>query len=267
MKLPQIAYPIYDVQLLSQKDPIKIRPFTVREEKLMLMAVSAGDIGTTTESLKQIISNCVIGEFNVDQMAMIDLEMIFLALRARSIGERGTTHFQCKNKVVKKPKPVKVMSNGVMTLVDAPPPDPSAPPEMVDCGMVLDVPVDFLNIPVVNKDTQLQIKFTDDIGVRMKFPTFDLFRKLQGVPENDVELVVASNCLDVIYDKDSAYPASDCTEQELKEFLLALPGDKYEKIREFIKNAPQTRLETGIKCAKCGYDHKIVLEGIQDFFV
>jgi T4 bacteriophage base plate protein len=267
-KLPQINYPIYTVQLLSQKEPVQVRPFTVREEKLLLMAVSAADLVTTTDALKQIISNCVIGEgFDINNMAMIDMETIFLNLRARSIGEKGITYFKCQNLVPFKPKPTRTMSNGVMMLVEAPPPNPDAPPQMVECGMVLDVPVDFLNVPVLNKDTQLQIKFTEDVGVKMRFPTFDLFRKLNDVPEQDVEMVMVANCLDIIYDKDNAHNAQECTDDELKEFLLNLPGDKYEMLREFIKHVPQTHQESNIVCTKCKYDHKIVLEGLQDFFV
>jgi hypothetical protein len=221
----------------------------VREEKLMLMAVNAGDLASTTECLRQIISNCVVGDFDVDNMSMIDMETLFLHLRAHSIGEKGITHFKCKNLVPKKQT------------------DTNAAPVMVECGMVLDVPVDFLNVPVLNRETSLSIRFTDHIGVKMRFPTFNLFRTLQNIPETEVELAIAANCLDVIYDKDTAHRASDCTEQELRDFLLALPGDKYERIREFIQNTPQSHQETDIKCVKCGYEHKIVLEGIQDFFV
>jgi hypothetical protein len=241
-KLPQISYPTYDVQLLSQKDPIKVRPFTVREEKLMLMATSSNDLTTTVDTLKQIISNCVVGDLDVENLPMIDIELVFLNLRARSIGEVGMTYFKCKNQV-------------------------ESATGLSECGMVLDVEVKFLEVPVLNKDKDFKIMFTDDVGVKMKYPSFSLFKQLVGTIESEVETKIAANCLDLIFDKESVYKASDCTQDELMEFVLNLPGDKYEKVREFILNTPKTRLESDKKCAKCGFQHKLILEGIEDFFV
>jgi len=241
MKLPVIAHPLYDVQLLSQSDSIKIRPFTVREEKLMLMATEAKDLKTTIDALKQIINNCVVSpNFDVDNIAMIDMETIFLNLRARSIGEQGFAYYKCKN------------------MIEDPTPK--------ECGMVMDLPIDFLKVPIINTGRDKRIMFTDTIGVQMKYPTFGLIKHLIDVPENEVESTIAMNCIDLVFDENSVYKGADCTQDELAEFIDNLPADKYEQIKAFINNLPKTHLEIKRTCTKCGFKHEITLEGVEDFF-
>lgn len=248
MALPKLSYPTYEVKLLSQKDPIRIRPFTVREEKLMLMASEAGDLKTTVDTLKQIITNCAVTPLDVDNISMVDLETIFLNLRARSIGEKGKTYFKCQNTIVTMTGSVGLESKST-------------------CGMIIDVDVDFLHVPIVNADQELKIMFDDEIGVKMRYPSFSLFSKMVGVKDEDIEYMLAANCLDLIFDKENVHKADDATQEELLEFLLNLPGDKYEKIREFTQNTPKTRMEVDKTCVKCGFQHHLVLEGIEDFFV
>jgi len=245
MKLPQQTYPIYEVKLVGQKDPIKFRPFTVREEKLLLMAASAGEIDTIVNSLKQIINNCVIGDFDVDNMPMIDLEVIFCHLRARSVGEVSQQVYKCKNEL----------------------PDQSVIDTKKTCGMLIQVPINYLQIPIINLDTEKHIKLTDEIGVKMKFPTYSLIQRLTKLKEDDdLELIIAAGCLDLIYDKDAIYKASDCTEDELVLFLQGLMGDKYQKIKEFVDKIPQSKLVVEKDCPKCGFHHTFTLEGLEDFF-
>jgi len=244
MKLPQISYPTYEVKVLSRKKPVEIRPFTVREEKLMLMAHEAKDIESTIRSIKQIIQNCVLDpEYDVANMAMIDMEVLFLHLRAHSVGERDKTYFKCTNQVEG--------TNGMLQ----------------DCGMLLDVEIDFLHIPVINADLDKTIQLTDKIGVVMKYPSFTLIEKLAEIQPEDVEYSVAALCLEKIYDENSVYEAKDCTYEELIAFVDQLPGDKYEKIKKFIDNVPKTSLNTTKDCVKCGFHHVFKLEGLDDFFV
>jgi hypothetical protein len=243
MKLPQTTYPIYEVQLVSQKDPIKFRPFTVKEEKLLLMAIMAQDIETIVNSLKQIINNCVIDpNFNVDEMAMIDLEVIFCHLRARSIGEVSQQVFKCKNEV-------------------------EGPAGKKPCGMLIQVPIKYLEIPIINLDVEKHIKLSDTMGVKMRFPTYNLIRRIASMKErDDLELIIAAGCIDQIYDTENVYNAKDCTEDELILFLEGLLSDKYEKIKAFCDKLPQSKLTVEKDCTKCGYHHTFVLEGLEDFF-
>ena len=240
MKLPKLAYPIYEVKLLSSEEPVKFRPFTVREEQLMLMAVESPDLESTVNCLKQIINNCVLDDkFDVDNMAMVDLETMFLHLRARSIGEVGKATYKCLN----------------------------VAGESKECGMILQVPINFLQVPVINVDKPKKIMFDDKVGVVMRYPPVSLLRKLVNTQPELLEYMVAANCLDVIFDADAVYYAKDCTQQELMEFIMNLPGDKYEFVKQFINEAPKTTLVHETKCPKCDFEHKFTLEGIEDFFV
>jgi T4 bacteriophage base plate protein len=237
MKLPQISQPIYEVPLLSVKDPVKFRPFTVREEKIMMMAVEARDLETTVNALKQIINNCAVTELNPEDLAMVDMETFFLHLRARSVGEIGNQFYKCKNVVSGK-----------------------------ECGMLIDVPINFLQVPIINKDVPKNITLTDNLGVKMKYPSLSLAKKVANVPLPELEVTIAALCIDEVYDREQVIKASDCTQDELVEFVLKLPTDKYELIKDFCTAVPKNCLVVKKKCVKCDFDHTFTLEGIQDFF-
>jgi hypothetical protein len=251
MALPKLQYPVYEVQLLSQTTPTNFRPFTVREEKLLLMAAEAKDLESTIQAMKQIITNCVVSALDIDNLPMIDMETLFLHLRARSIGEQGKTYFTCKNEI----KEGGQIGDVVVPII------------YKECGMPLEVSVDFLQIPMINTDRDKHIKFDEKVGVKMKYPSFSLFKDLKDIPAKDMEMAIAASCLDIIYDEDSVHQASDCTGDELIQFLFDLPGDKYELVRQFMENTPKHQLVTKKVCPKCGWDHTLTLEGIVDFFV
>jgi len=242
MKLPEIDKPLYEVQLLSIPKPVKYRAFTTREEKIMRMANESGDAESIINALKQIINNCVVDDIDSENLAIVDMETLFLHMRAKSIGEIGSQYYKCTNEVEtetgKKP-----------------------------CNMVLEIPVNFLEIPIINKDVKKDILLSEDLGVKMKYPSLAMVRMLTKIDTEDAEIATAAACIELIYNKSEVFKASDCTQDELMEFIFRLPVDKYEIIKEFILNVPKTQLKTGTKCGRCGYDHKFTLEGLQDFFV
>jgi hypothetical protein len=242
MKLPEMQHPLYEVSLLSYPNPIKYRPFTVREEMIMRMAVEAKDLDSTISALKQVTTNCLVSDLDVDEMAIVDMETLFLHLRARSIGETGSQFFKCKNEVT--------------TTED----------KKKECGMLIEVPINYLSIPVINKGVERNIKFNDDLAVRMKFPSYNLAKVLAKTKPEEVEVTLVAYCIDLIYSHDEVFKAAECTPQELIEFVLKLPTDKYDKMKEFCFSAPKNQLIIQKKCARCDYDHTFTLEGIQDFF-
>ncbi len=242
MLLPEMQYPLYECKILSQDKPIQFRPFTVREEKIMRMGLEGGSIDSILGALKQIINNCVTEPLDTDNLAVVDMETLFLHLRARSMGEMGNQYFKCKNEIIVEDKGQK------------------------ECGMLIDIPINFLQVPIINTDRSREIRFGDEMGVRMKYPTLGLTKMLADVEEEDIETTIVANCIDVIYTKKEVFYAKDATPDELMEFVLKLPTDKYELLKEFSLNTPRTQLIVEQKCMKCGYDHKITLEGIQDFF-
>ena|ERR1017187_597195 len=245
MKLPSLDYPIFEVQLLSQKLPVGFRPFLVKEQKLMMMAAEAKDTKTTISTIKQIINNCLINEMNVDELPLVDLELLFINLRAKSIGEITNLYFKCENEVIA----------GIGD-------------QYIKCGMIIEVPINLLEIPVVNKNLEKKISFSDKVGVMMKYPTFELIDKLAETKDAaDVEFTVVINSIDYIFDEVSIYKAKDATLEELLAFVMELPPEKYELMKSFVENSPKAKLTIEKDCSKCGYHHKINLEGLEDFFI
>lgn len=247
MKLPEMQHPIYEVPLLSYPNPVKYRPFTVREEMIMRMAVEAKDLDSTVNALQQVVTNCLVTEVDVENMPIVDMETLFLHLRARSIGETGSQFFKCKNDVE------------VEQLDDK-------PPVIKACGMLIEVPIKFMEVPIINKVSERSIKFNDDLAVKMKFPSYSLAKLLTKVRPEEAEVVMVANCIELIYSHEEVFKASDCTQQELVDFVLKLHTDKYEKMKEFCFNAPRNQLIVKKKCGRCEYEHTFTLEGIQDFF-
>jgi hypothetical protein len=250
MQLPTIEYQTYTVPLLSRKEPVRIRPFLVKEQKLLLMAVEAKEIDATISAVKQVIKNCVLDPIDVDELPLADLEILFLNLRARSLGEVINLFFKCTNMVPD-------ASSQIITNVGYP---------LKQCGMVIEVPVNLLQIPVINKDAPLRIMITKDVGLKMKYPSISMIDKLVKAESSEVIFAVIASCIDQIFDATNVYKAKDATQEELIKFVEELPAEKYELLEQFIENVPKTRFETKKTCTKCGYDHDFILEGLSDFF-
>lgn len=238
MALPTLEYPTYEVKLTS-RGKTKFRPFLVKEQKLLMMAVEGKDMENTIKTIKQIVSACVLDKIDVDALPMVDLELLFINLRARSMGEVMEVYYKCQNPVDDKP-----------------------------CGMIMEIPVNLLNIKVQEeKGLTNKIALSDTIGVGMHYPSFDLLDLLIHAKDNiDAEFVVVAGCIDYIYDKDNMHLAKDANPEELQQFVMNLPTEKYELLKNFILKAPKVRETVKKQCSKCSYDHTFTLEGLNDFF-
>ena len=250
MKLPTISTPTYEVKILSREKPLKFRPFLVREQKLMMMAVEAKDPRENINIMKQITKNCVLEDIDVDSLSLVDFEILFLNFRARSMGEIINVYYKCKNEFIG--------SEDEITQI---------------CNMVMDVPINLLEVDVINSENEKRIMISDDVGIQMKLPTFEVIEKLMSTdPDdeeeiNDAEYKAAAMCIEYVFDKDSVYYAKDATLDEMMNFIYSLPPGKYEKIENYFKNLPTIRQESEAICSKCGFKHKFVLEGLNDFFI
>jgi len=254
MQLPILEHPTHTVSLLSIKEPVKIRPFLVKEQKLLLQAVEAKDIDTTIKAVKQVITNCVLDPISVEELPLVDLETLFLNLRARSLGEVLNLYFKCTNPVIDYNEPITMTSNTGPIRNSKP------------CGMIIEVPVNLLQVPIVNKDVSRKIMITDKVGLMMNFPSIDMIDKLIKAKSSDVMFSVIASCIETIFDAQNVYKAKDATFDEVVKFVEELPAEKFEALEAFIDNVPKSRFETKKKCTKCGYEHDFVLEGLSDFF-
>ena len=242
--LPKIDVPIYETSLISSGQKINFRPFLVKEQKLFLMASQSEDVKDMISSIKQVINNCVLSDIDVYSLSTFYLEYIFLQLRARSVNEIVNLKYNCNNKI--------------KTDND----------EEKECGNVVDFDLNLLEIEPTKFDSHTnKIELSENLGVVMKYPTFNMMDKL-NLESNDMDqiLEVIINCIDYIYDKDNLYYAKDSTKEELVEFIEGMQQTDLEKIQKFFDTLPKLKKELDFNCNKCGYHEKITVEGIQSFF-
>jgi len=240
MALPRIDTPIYDIDLpLSQKN-IRFRPFLVKEQKNLLMAIEADDKDTIEKNVKQILHNCTLTEgIDIESLPVVDVEFYFLQLRAKSVGEIVENKYICNNEV-----------NGTV------------------CGNSMDVKIDLMDIKV-EKDPNISdvIQLTNEISIKLKYPQFSTIEKITSKSNSvDVAFDIVSDSVEYIFDGKQYYYAYESTPQEIAEFIESLSTEQFNKIENFFSSLPRIKKTVEIKCSKCGFDHSIELEGLQNFF-
>lgn len=243
--LPKIDVPIYELKLISNGKKIKFRPFTVKEEKIFLMAMEAKDSKSVIDAIKQIITNCVLSEIDIENLPIFDIEQIFLQLRAKSVGEVVNLKYRCNNSVVNEETK-----------------------EEKSCNTIVSVDVNINEIlPKFEKKADNKIQITDNVGIVMKYPTIKLL-ELYGEEENADNVIESIiNCIDYIYDKDNVYYAKDNSKEDLLDFIDNLQTKDLDKFKEFFDSAPKLQKNIHFKCHKCGYEEEVLVEGIENFFV
>jgi DNA-directed RNA polymerase subunit M/transcription elongation factor TFIIS len=243
--LPKIDVPIYNVKLLSNGKNLRFRPFTVKEEKLFLMANENEDLDNVVDTIKQILNNCVLDDFQVDSLPLFDIEHLFLNIRARSISEVVNLKYKCNNNVLDEETK-----------------------EEKKCNNVVEIDLNILEVePEKQEGHTNKIEITEKMGVVMKYPSFETIKKFDVENEADSIIKITVNCIDYVYDSNSIYYAKDSTEEELIEFVESMQAKDLEKIKTFFDTMPKMKRDIDFKCNKCGHEEKIELEGIQNFFV
>jgi hypothetical protein len=242
--LPKIDVPLYDLILPLSKKKIQIRPFLVKEEKILLMATESEDESTILTAIKQIVNNCCLTEdVDIELLPISDLEFIFFNLRARSISEVVELRYKCNNKI-------------------------NVGEEERVCGNMVEFDVNILDIkPEIPENHTNKIEISPTMGVVMKYPNFKILDKISSTTESEMLIETTLACIDYIYDEDEIYYAKDVSKEELTDFLESMNRGQFLKLQEFFETIPKITKEIDFHCDKCGYDEKMVLEGIQSFFV
>jgi hypothetical protein len=242
--LPKIDVPIYEITLPLSEQIIKIRPFLVKEEKILLMAMESDDDDAILLAIKQIINNCCVEELDINKIPIVDLEYLFLQLRSRSIGEVIELQYICNNNV----------KDGDTN-------------EDKKCSNVVKLEFNALEIkPEFSGNHDKKIQLTENLGVVMKYPDFKLVEKIKNLNDTDALVKTIINCIDYIYDKDTVYYTKDIKEKEVEDFVDSLTHDQFQKIENFFNNIPKITKKLDFKCNRCGYHEEILLDGIQSFF-
>jgi len=240
--LPKLDIPIYETTLISTGKTIKFRPFLVKEQKIFLMAAQSEDSKEVINSIKQVLTNCVVDGTDVSKLPVFDLENLFLNLRAKSVGENVELNYVCNN-LVKNDKD-----------------------EEVQCGGKIKLDINLMEIQATkNPEHTNKIMLSDKLGIMMKYPSFDIISTLNLQTESDL-LQLIIGCIDFIFDDDKIYYAKDSTEQELTDFIETMQQSDIMKIQKFFETMPKISKDVEFKCKKCGYEEKTNIEGIQNFF-
>ena len=245
MGLPKVSAPTYELIIPSSGEKATYRPFLVKEEKTLLMAMESKDTSAMTKAMRDIIEACTDGEVNAKDLAPYDLEYFFLQLRGRSVGEVLE---------VKTPRP----------------------PNFQACckeATEEDICKLSINIDEITVDTSKikpsEIEISDTIGVKMKFPELDAIQKYSTVEgelqaENIFKLII--DCIEYISDGDEIYQAKDHTKKELNVFLESLSTGQFNSIREFFESMPRLTHDVDWTCLHCNKKKTLTLMGIDAFF-
>jgi hypothetical protein len=253
MSLPKINTPQYTLTLPSNGKQIIYRPFTVKEEKLLLIAVD-DDVEAQIRALRQVINNCLLsGNLDVEKLPVFDIDYIWLKLRSKSVEEIVTIPFECRNKLP-----------AGETIED------QEGNKRDYCGVTVNVPVNLDKIEVKrDPENNPKIELQDGIGIIMKYPTFEIFRTLNSVLESndmDESFALIQSCVEMIYDgKGNTYEKEYMDNEELKTFLESLSQPQFTKIMKFFETLPVIRHEVHFKCPKCKHEADIIIEGTRSF--
>jgi hypothetical protein len=250
---PKLDTPTYTLRLPISKTEIVFRPYLTKEEKLLLMAVESKDPKTVVDSIRQIAINCVISpkDLNIDNLPMVDLEYLFLHLRAKSKGELLDAKFSCKAVVPKDEDPDAICGN-IITLA---------------------VRIDELKVKIPEGYNDV-IPITETIGVKMRLPRYkDSARVSMGAVDSTSSSSPARQAFDLIkasiesvYDNDQVFPVTSENIDELDTFIESLTSEQFAKIEKFLETSPSIDYMFDVKCSKCGYDHHIAYKDIASFF-
>ena len=242
--LPKLDVPIYEVKLISTGKTIRFRPFLVKEQKLFLMASEATDPKETINTIRQVLKNCILDELDIDSLPTFDLEFLFMNLRARSVEEVVDLKYKCNN-IVKNDKD-----------------------EDITCTGSVEFKLNLLEIqPIKDPNHTNKIQLTENLGIALKYPSFDMIQKYESKSENEIMAGVLTDCIDYVFDNDQIYYAKDQTKEELDEFIDNLQQKDLEKIKVFFDTMPEIKKDVHFKCPKCLYEEDIQIKGLQSFFV
>lgn len=236
MGLPKIQQPIFELTIPSTEQKVKYRPFTVKEEKILLIAQESKDIDQIVISIKQIIGNCIEG-IDVDTLAMFDLEYILMNLRAKSV------------------------SNEIEFSIE----DPETK-EKIDLVMNVD------DVHISKKDGHTKIlKLSDNITLKMRYPKLDSMLRAKSYNEEDEirqELIfrMMLDCIESVVQGDEVFVLDDFTEDEQEGFFESLSATHIGQIKEFFETMPVMRFETKYR-RKDGTEKTFVAEGAETFFI
>ena len=238
MPLPKIATPTYELEIPSSGKKINYRPFLVKEEKILIIAMESEDNKQIAEAVKNVISNCILTKgIKVEELSTFDIEYIFLNIRGKSVGEEVEVLITCPDDEVTK----------VPTLIN----------------------LDDIKVQTSEKHSR-DIRLDDNLTMRMKYPSMNEFVKsnfnVNEMIDVDDTFDLISSCIEQVYSEEESWSASDCTKKELSEFLEQLSSKQFKEIENFFETMPKLSHIITVTNPNTGIESEVVLEGLAAFF-
>jgi len=239
MPLPKINTPTYELELPSNGKKIKYRPFLVREEKILIMALESEDMKQITDAIIQILSDCIQTRgIKVSDLSTFDIEYLFLNVRAKSVGETVEVNVTC--------------------------------PDDGETTVQMEIPIDDIKVQK-SKDHKNIIKLDDNLSMKLKYPSIDQFVENNFETNDEISdvnrsLSMITSCIDMIYDSEESWSASDCTKKELNEFLDQLNTKQFKEIETFFTTMPKLSHTIKVTNPNTKVKSDVVLEGLASFF-
>ena len=232
MALPQLNVPKYELIVPSSGVVTAFRPYLVKEEKILMIALESQDDKQMTTAITSIIDACTMGKLNMVNLTMFDIEYIFTKLRSKSVGETASVKLPCSS-----------------------------------CEEKSAVDIDLEMVQITEKpDTKIGL--TDDTGLIMKFPSLKDYMDIQNSEGSNIDkifhVIVAS--IDSIYSGDEMFEASSHAKSELLDFIESLSAEQFKKVQAFLDNMPAIYINVSFECESCGGKNDIELKGLANFF-
>ena len=237
MPLPKISTPTYELVIPSTGKNIKYRPFLVKEEKVLIVAMESEDTRTIANAVKDVIKSCIITRgVKVEELSTFDIEYLFLNIRGKSVGEEVEVLVTC--------------------------------PDDGSTKVPMNIVLDDIEIQY-DDDHSPDIKLDDSLTLRMKYPSMDQFVKNNFAIDDvnvDETFDIITSCIEQVYNEEESWSSKDCTKKELRDFLDSLSSKQFKEIEKFFATMPKLSHTIQVKNPNTDVESEIVLEGLASFF-
>ena len=238
MPLPKIATPTYELELPSTKQKIKFRPFLVKEEKLLVLALETEDSSQITTAITEVIKGCILTKnVKVEELPTFDIEFLFLNIRGKSVGEEVEVNVIC--------------------------------PDDGETEVPVKISLDEIEVQF-SDDHSTKIKIDDNLMMEMKYPSLDQFVKnnfdFNSDSSMDQSFEIIGSCIDKIFNEEEVWAVEDFSKQEVEEFLEQMNSSQFKEIEKFFNTMPKLSHQVKVKNPKTKKTSTVVLEGLSSFF-
>ena len=237
MPLPKISTPSYELVIPSSKKKVKFRPFLVKEEKILIIALESEDQKQIANAVKGILASCILTKgTKIEKLSTFDIEYLFLNVRGKSVGEQIEVMVTC--------------------------------PDDGKTQVPTSINIDSIKVKK-SKDHTPDIKLDDTYTLRMRYPSLDEFIKSNFSGENikvDDTFELIASCVDQVYSEEESWTSEDCTKKELVDFIEQLNSSQFKHIEKFFDTMPKLSHKVKVKNPNTKVESEIVLEGLQNFF-